>query len=215
MTFYDLANVFARIVLKIVARYEIIGLENVPVEGPFIIVANHISWLDPPMLGAMLPRPIRFMAKEELFRNPIVGWVVSHYQAFPVRRGENDRAALRAAMEILRDGGVLGMFPEGTRSRNGKLQAGRPGAALLALRSGAPVLPIGITGTQDVFRFPNVFLRPKFKVVIGRPFQLTRDGTNEGDLMSMCDALMLRIAALLPEEYRGVYGTRANESGAS
>ncbi len=215
MTFYDLANSFARIVLRLISRYEIVGLENVPRSGPFIIIANHICWLDPPMLGAMLPRRIRFMAKEELFKKPIVGWVVSHYEAFPVRRGEGDRQALRMALEILKAGGVLGMFPEGHRSKSGELQQGHSGAAVIALKAGVPILPIGITGTQNVFRFPHILTRPKFKVNIGCAFALSKGEIHKENLTESREVLMLHIAELLPEEYRGVYSLRENASKVS
>lgn len=208
MRFYDISNVFARIVLRLISRYDIVGLENVPRSGPFIIVANHISWLDPPMLGAMLPRRIRFMAKEELFKKPIVGWVVKSYESFPVRRGEGDRQALRMAIEILKAGGVLGMFPEGTRSKSGRLQPGHAGAAMIALKAGVPILPIGITGTQNIFRFPDILTRPRFRVNIGCAFTLSQSEGHKDSLTDAREELMRRIAELLPMEYRGAYGSR-------
>ncbi|MDA8187651.1 MAG: lysophospholipid acyltransferase family protein [Dehalococcoidales bacterium] len=214
--FYDLANLFARVLLWIVSRPKIVGLENVPQSGPLIVAANHINWLDPPVLGAYLPRRIRFMAKIELFQIPIVGWAVAGYEAFPVRRGERDRQAMQAAIEILREGSVLGMFPEGTRSKTATLQQGRAGAALLALRAGVPILPVGISGTQNVFRFPNILTRPSFQVNIGPVFNLSPvDIGSREDIYRAVDQLMLRIAALLPPEYRGVYSLAKDASKAS
>src|SRR5439155_21637482 len=106
-------------------------------DGPLIVVSNHFAWVDPVMLGAYFPRPLIFMAKQELWRRRPIGWIVERYGAFPVRRGEADRGAIRAALGILEAGGALGIFPEGTRSRSGVLSSPHPGAGLLALRSGA------------------------------------------------------------------------------
>ncbi|MBI2955358.1 MAG: 1-acyl-sn-glycerol-3-phosphate acyltransferase [Chloroflexi bacterium] len=214
MILYKLCNVLTRLVLLVFSRCEVSGLENVPRDGTLIVVANHIGWLDPSMLGALLGRDIRFMAKDELFRMPFVSWVVKGYGAFPVRRGERDRQALRVALEILKSGGVLGMFPEGTRSKNARLRAGHPGAAILALQAHAPILPVGIAGTQNVLRFPNIFKRPYCKMNVGRAFTLSAD-SGKDRLADAVDEMMLRVADLLPEEYRGVYGRERNASEVS
>lgn len=217
MNFYCFANVVMRLLVRLIARGKVEGLENVPLDGSFILVANHISWLDPPLLGSLLPRDVRFMAKEELFRKPFVGWVVKNYRAFPVRRGEGDKQALRTALDILRTGGVLGMFPEGTRSKNGGLQQGHSGAALLAVKAGAPVLPIAITGTQYVCRFPDMLRRPAFKVKIGQPFNVNLPaGKGSGARLTIAvEEMMVRIADLLPPEHRGVYSAEGHGSKVS
>ena len=206
--FYAIATAFTRAVLRLLTRYEVHGLEFVPIQGPLVLVSNHISWMDPPTLGGLLPRKIRFMAKEDLFKTPVVGWVVAAYEAFPVRRGEADRQALRTAIKLLDQGQVIGMFPEGTRSKAGQIQPGHAGAALVALRSGAPVLPIALTGTQMVWRWPNILLRPKFAMTIGPVFHLERQaGASSHELLDDGVVQMMRhIAVLLPPEYLGTYG---------
>jgi 1-acyl-sn-glycerol-3-phosphate acyltransferase len=203
--FYRVCTWLMRAVVWTFGRYEVVGAARMPRHGPLIVVANHLNNADPPLLGASLPRRIRFMAKQELFDSP-VGWVVRGFGAFPVRRFEADLRALRQAERILKEGGVLGMFPEGHRSRAGGMGPAQPGTALIALRSGAPLLPVAITGTEAITT-PLVLLRkPRIRVVVGEPFTLpaTRRITAE-QVQAGADAIMRRIAALLPQRYRGVY----------
>jgi 1-acyl-sn-glycerol-3-phosphate acyltransferase len=155
------------------------------------------------------------MAKYELFQKPLIGWVVKSYGAFPVRRGENDKQSFRKALEILRAGGVLGMFPEGTRSKTGTLQRGHPGAALLAVRGGAPVVPVGLVGTKSILRFPDLFVRPVFEVRIGRPFTVSTGNSGGDRLSAATDEMMGRIADLLPDEQRGSYSTSSRRTSLS
>lgn len=197
------------LVLGLISRHEVIGLENLPRTGQFLLMANHVSWLDPPILGWLIPRRITFMAKEELFRNWFVRWVVAGYGAFPIRRGEGDRQALREALKVLDSGAVLGMFPEGTRSRDGQLQPGQPGIAMLALRSGAPVVPVSIVGTDRIWRLSSLLRRPRFTVTIGRPFKLSdSEVVGRRGLSDLSDVMMLHLAELLPAELRGAYRDR-------
>jgi 1-acyl-sn-glycerol-3-phosphate acyltransferase len=204
-TFYWLMTRLMRSVVWIFGRYEVVGVEHVPADGPLIVVANHLNNADPPLLGAAIPRRIRFMAKQELFETK-AGILYRWFDAFPVRRFEADLAALRQAQSILKEGGVLGMFPEGHRSHGDGMGPPHPGTALIALRTDAPLLPVGITGTEAI-RSPMVLLRnPRIRVVIGEPFQLpaTRRITAE-QVEAGTDEIMHRIAALLPVRYRGVY----------
>jgi 1-acyl-sn-glycerol-3-phosphate acyltransferase len=203
--FYWVSTGAMRLVVWTFGRYQVVGAERMPRSGPLIVVANHLNNADPPLLGASLPRRIRFMAKQELFDSPL-GPLVRWFGAFPVRRFEADLAALRRAQGILKEGGVLGMFPEGHRSRSGGMGPPHPGTALIALRSGAPLLPVAITGTEAI-RTPLVLLRrPRIRVVVGEPFTLPagRRVTAE-QVQAGTDEIMRRIAALLPEKYRGVY----------
>ena len=125
------------------------GLNRLPRQGPVILAINHLSMLDPILVGAVVPRVIHFMAKEELFRYPGLGWLLRRVHAFPVRRGQADREALATALQLLRAGEVVGIFPEGTRSADGRLLPLQSGTAFLALKSGATVVPVAIAGTQQ------------------------------------------------------------------
>jgi 1-acyl-sn-glycerol-3-phosphate acyltransferase len=200
-----------RTIVYTFARVEVTGKENVPRRGPLIIACNHINNADPPVLGATMPRRLVFMAKHEMFQWPILGLAARLGGAFPVHRSEADLGALRKASAILRQGEALAMFPEGTRSRDARLHKAHPGTALLALRSEAPVLPVAVTGTENVviLRLPLDLLRlrrPRVRVVVGRPFFLPPVERITADEATRCtDIIMGRIAALLPPSYRGEY----------
>jgi len=151
------------------------------------------------------------MAKEDVFHRTVQGPLVRGFKAFPVRRGGLDREALRQAQQVLEKGLALGMFPEGTRSITAQMQQGLAGASLIAMRSDAPILPVGITGSENIKGFGFVFRRLKLTVNIGEPFNLPRiEGKlKKAELASATDFIMGRIAELLPETYQGVYGDRS------
>lgn len=145
-------------------RTRFIGTHHVPAEGA-ILAGNHVSYLDPVLLWCGAPRPVRFMAKADLWDKPVVGWALPRLWAFPVRRGEPDRAAISAATAFLQDGELVGIFPEGTRHRaaDDSLGDANEGVAFIAMRAGVPVVPVGIAGTDAVMppgaripRFPRV-----------------------------------------------------------
>jgi 1-acyl-sn-glycerol-3-phosphate acyltransferase len=189
-------------------RYEVVGREHVPASGGAIVVSNHLNAADPPMIQRALPRYVVFMAKKEMIDAPIIGLLFRAWGTFPVRRGEPDLGAVRAACRVVERGEMLMMFPEGTRSRSGRLGAGHPGTALIAQRTNAPILPIAITGTEGI-KWPGVFLRPRsirlIRVTIGEPFRLEGQGTSRsGQRPDDMDVIMGRIASLLPESYRAV-----------
>lgn len=189
--------------------FELKGIENVPVEGPLIIVSNHLALADPPIVGAVIPRRMVFMAKEELFRyGPVISYFVKSFGAFPVKRGQPAVHAVRKAMDVLSQGKVLVIFPEGMRSRSGKLKEAFPGVAAIAIASGAPVLPVGISGTEDMDRISWIFRRPHVRVNIGRPFcpGVRKGHPGKLELRAVTDDIMNHIARLLPEGYRGRYG---------
>jgi 1-acyl-sn-glycerol-3-phosphate acyltransferase len=189
-------------------RWEITGVDKIPRDGPLILVSNHLSLLDPPLLGASLPRRIRFMAKAELF-DSWAGIFISLYGAFPVHRFEADLQALRTARRILGNGEVLGMFPEGHRSAGAGLIQAHPGTALIALQSGAPLLPVAITGTEEIHSIHSALSRPRIRVTIGTPFLLpTGERVSTERVRAASDEIMARIAALLPASYRGAYTYR-------
>ncbi|OIQ60702.1 1-acyl-sn-glycerol-3-phosphate acyltransferase [Moorella thermoacetica] len=170
--FYQFAKFVCYLFLRFICRWEVRGRENIPAGGPVVIVANHISYLDPVVVGVAFPRMVRFMAKEELFHIPLFKYIIRGLQAFPVRRGESDRAALKTALQILRQGQVLGIFPEGTRSPDGRLLPFQAGAAVLALKTGATLLPVAIKDTNRVFRGGHI------RITFGRPLKITTSGRN-------------------------------------
>ncbi|HEY8172975.1 MAG TPA: lysophospholipid acyltransferase family protein [Dehalococcoidia bacterium] len=185
------------------------GLENVPKHGGAILVSNHLNNADPCIIPGICKRRIVIMAKKEMFKWPLVSLAFRLIGSFPVDRQGADLAALREAQNVVHDGMLLLMFPEGTRSRDHQLHRGFPGTALVAYRTGAPIIPIGITGTENVpwpWVFFKPFMGPRVTVSIGKPFyppkaeritsQAAKDAT---------DDIMRHIAELLPEEYRGEY----------
>ncbi|MCS7262544.1 MAG: 1-acyl-sn-glycerol-3-phosphate acyltransferase [Aquificaceae bacterium] len=139
----------AKVTFRRLFRVEVFGLENVP-QGPCLVASNHRSHLDPPLLNSVFPQPLRFLAKEELFRVPLLGRLLPHMGAIPVRRGTGDLEVLELAIELLHSGCKVGIFPEGTRAEAGQFLKPKLGAGLLAVRSQKPVLPVYIHGTDAV-----------------------------------------------------------------
>jgi 1-acyl-sn-glycerol-3-phosphate acyltransferase len=180
------------------------GRENVPREGPVLVVANHMTNWDPPVLSLSLGRFVVFMGKEELFRYRLLNPFVAGLGIFPVSRGRMDRTALRSAERTLSEGLALAMFPEGSRSQDGRLGQAQPGSARIALRCRVPVLPAAITGTEKVVLGPRSRHRPDVTVSFGQPFMLEDECGS--DRRRATDYMMERIAELLPPEYRGAYG---------
>jgi 1-acyl-sn-glycerol-3-phosphate acyltransferase len=192
-------------------RWTIEGLENLPPRGDGMLIAvNHINWIDIPIIGGSLPYSHRlsWMAKAELFEHPVANWFFRTTQCIPIRRGKRDVAALYASENALRRGAVLLMFPEGHRSRTGQLQAGRNGAIRLAVRTGCPIVPVAVWGTEVGFR--GAMLRKPIHLRIGEPYHPAPQGSHlsTARLEELTDDMMMRIAALLPEQYRGVYRER-------
>jgi len=206
--FYYIARAIVRVLLKLLTRCQVKGRENIPSQGPLLIVANHLSLVDPPLLGVSLGRKVIFMAKKELFRFRLIGYFIGSLGAFSVHRGQLDRKAMRQAYQVLADGLTLVMFPEGTRSRSGRLRPAFPGPALIAMRSGAPVLPVGIIGTEKIRGVTWLLRRPQITVNIGSPFYLppVSSRLTKAELAELTNSIMERIAELLPLEYRGDYG---------
>lgn len=159
-------------------RWTVEGLEHLPPTGGVVVMANHASHLDPPLIGAALPRPIRPMAKEELFRWAPWRWWISTLGAFPIRRGGADRDAIRRALEMVRRGEVLVVFPEGTRTRDGAFLPFQPGAGLIALKAEAPVLPLRIRGTFESWpKGGGLKIRPaRIRIRLGPPIDLSGIG---------------------------------------
>jgi 1-acyl-sn-glycerol-3-phosphate acyltransferase len=191
-----------RALALLLAPIRLEGRENLPARGSYILVSNHRSWYDPPAIEFAVDLPVRFMGKQQLFRVPLFGGLLRAIGNFPVRRGESDRIAIETALRVLAAGQPVGYFPEGTRSRDGALHRAKPGIGFLARRSGAPLVPVAVTGTPQA-GFP-VVPRADIVVRLGRPVSVADLGAS--DDQAIADAIMARIAALLPVELRGVYG---------
>jgi 1-acyl-sn-glycerol-3-phosphate acyltransferase len=199
----------ARLGLRALARVRVEGLEHVPTKGALIVVANHMSNADPPLLwGWLVPalgRVPTYLAKAVLFRG-VAGPVLRSFGATPVEAGGSDMAAYRVAKAALDAGGVVTLMPEGTRSLDGRLLVARPGASLLATRTGAPVLPVGVSGTDELLgrgrSLPRIGTRVTLRV--GRPFVLGLEGDDRRAALAAADAqVMRRIAALVEARHRG------------
>jgi 1-acyl-sn-glycerol-3-phosphate acyltransferase len=204
---YHFLKWLARLVVLLAISYRVQGRENVPAQGPLLVVANHVSVADPVLIGISLNRRVVFMAKEELFTNWFYSYIIRSFGAFPVSRGHSSRDALRQAVRILKRGGVLGMFPEGKRSTDGCLMPPMDGAALVACHTRSRVLPIGIIGSEVIRGYGWIWRRPKVTMVIGRPFYLPgpEPALKKEQLPESSRMIMQNIAALLPEKQRGEY----------
>jgi 1-acyl-sn-glycerol-3-phosphate acyltransferase len=209
---YEMLRWFAIIVVAIAVRLSLYGLSNVPARGPLILAPNHLAWADIPLIALYIPRKLVFMAKEEYFSSKI-GWLIRFLGAFPVKRGEADRQALHAAEEQLRQGHILGIFPEGTRSRSRTLAKGHAGMAMIALRTGVPVVPVAIWGSEKALKE----FRPHVTIRYGEPLVLKPKGIKitRQDIDEATDQVMFRIASMLPPEYRGVYAGEVAEVAAT
>ncbi|WP_043933586.1 lysophospholipid acyltransferase family protein [Bacillus sp. EB01] len=195
MAFYDFAKNVVKIALKPVYHYEIIGQENVPKDGGVLLCSNHIENFDPLLVGITTKRPVHFMAKEEIFKVPVLKNVVLMCNAFPVKRGMSDREALRKGLNVLKEGKVLGLFPEGTRSKTGELGKGLAGAGFFALRSNAHVVPCAIIGPYKAFS--------KLKVVYGKPIDMEKARMEKASADVVTELIMSEIRKLI-DEHKGV-----------
>ncbi|MBQ2113612.1 MAG: 1-acyl-sn-glycerol-3-phosphate acyltransferase [Selenomonadales bacterium] len=181
---------------RIIYRAEVHGQENVPKEGGAIIAANHISLWDPPFVGAFCPRRVSFMAKKELFENSVFSSIITSLGAFPVNRGAADRNAIKTALTVLGEGKCLGLFPEGTRSKNGKLGEPEAGIGLIAYKANVPIVPVAITGTNGKGLFP------KFTIRFGKPIP-AGDPKDKKLMTTLPTQIMTEIQKLLDEEQAG------------
>ena len=203
-------------IIWLMTSRDVKGRKNIPPGGGLILASNHLNLTDPPILTAVMPRRVVWMAKQELFDIPVFGLLYHLTGCIPVRRFEADLRALRRAQQALRKGHVLGMFPEGTRGGGRGLRPGEPGTALLALRTGAPVLPVAIWGTERVKLPAYLFERTRVQVVFGEPFSVGRSQRpRREEIAQATDLIMKRIAALLPAECRGVYGEATTDVAAA
>ena len=205
---FSTSNILMKSALRFWGEWQVEGRENVPQDGPLIVVSNHLSNLDPPILAASIPRRLYFMAKRGIFHDPLLSAFLKAWGAFPLNRDGADISAIRWSLQTLESGGGLAIFPEGTRSPKG-IKNPISGVALIARKSGAPILPVGITGTESVGPpWQIAFPRGEFKVNIGTPFTAGQDydsKTSRDDLEATTNDIMKRVASLLPKNYRGIY----------
>lgn len=187
---YSFCRGALRLIYKLLFRLEAHGLEHIPAEGGVLLCSNHLSNLDPPTIGILLQRKVHFMAKKELFDVFGFGWLIKQLGAFPVKRGGVSKESIKTALTLLREGHVMGIFPEGTRNKGEDASIGKRGAATFALRSDAAVIPVAIIGNYKLFR--------KMKVVYGPPVDLSAFKEDKGaDAAEMAtEAIMARIAEL-------------------
>lgn len=171
---YGVGKFLCATVCRVFGRWKVMGRENIPATGGVLLCGNHVSYIDPPALGGAATRQVHFMAKEPLFRVPVLGFLIARVGAFPVRQHTADRTALRRAIDLLQNGKVVGMFPEGTRNLNpSELMPAEPGAGLIALKSRATVIPVALVNTERLL--PPHSVLPKFtriKVIYGEPVKL-------------------------------------------
>ena len=205
--FYSIFKIFCRFLFSVFFRTKVIGLENVPTEGAVIVAANHLSNWDPPFLGTFLNREICYMAKEELFKNPIFAAAIRALHVFPVKRGTADKTAIKHAVKLLKDGQCLGIFPEGTRSKTGELGKAEAGVGLITAMTKAPVIPTAIIGTNKIF---GEKMFPQLGVVYGKPMHFTGSLKDKEALAEFSQSIMTEIKALR-DSYRD---DRDKEQGA-
>lgn len=192
LSLYAFARSVVKGILTPIYRFEIIGKENFPKEGGVLLCTNHIHNFDPPVVGITAPRTIHFMAKDELFSVPVLGKLLPRINAFPVKRGLSDREALRKGLGLLREGHVLGLFPEGTRSKTGELGKGLAGAGFFALKTDAQVVPCAIIGPYKAFS--------RLKVIYGKPVDMTELRKKKASAEEATEIIMGEIRKLIEQE---------------
>lgn len=189
MWLYKFGKAICTAYYKFLYKVEVVGANHFPKEGSVLLVSNHISNNDPPLLGITCPREISFMAKEELFKVPVLKSILYRIRAFPVKRGMSDRTALKTGLALLKEDQVLGLFPEGTRSRTGELGTGLAGAGFFALRSNAQVVPCAIIGSYKPFS--------KIKVIYGEPIDFESMRLGKISAQEATDIMMEKIRELI------------------
>ena len=189
MNLYPFGRALCSGILSPIYQFKVIGKENFPTDGGVLLCSNHISNLDPPTVGISAPRQVHFMAKEELFSAPVLGKILPLINAFPVKRGMSDREALRKGLGVLKEGKVLGLFPEGTRSETGELGKGLAGAGFFALRSKAQIVPCAVIGPYKPFK--------RLKVVFGKPIEFDDYRKNKVSAEEATDIIMSEIGQLI------------------
>ncbi len=200
---YKIIKALAIFILKIFFGFKVEGKENIPKNPPYLIASNHVSYLDPIVIGSAFPHKVRFMAKKELFENRFLFWLLNQLGVFPVDRDSLDISSVKKSIKILKDGGVLGIFPEGTRSKDGKFKGANKGVVGIAVKGGAPIVPVALKGTYEAWPAEKKFPRPyRIKVKIGKPIDLFEIFNENGkiDYTKGAEILTLKIKELLEDE---------------
>ncbi len=205
---YKIVAYIVKVATEILCRIDAPDLHKIPARGPLIAISNHTGQLEVAVyFGQLQPRLITGWAKMEAWDNAFLNWLFNLWGLIPVRRGDGDTSALRKAIKALEDGLVFGIAPEGTRNITGKLKRAHPGAVMLAVHSGAPILPIAHWGGENFLKNLPRFKRTDFHIRVGEPFRLKLDGVKmtREIRQQIADEMMVRLAELLPQEYRGAY----------
>jgi len=205
---YKIVAAIVKIATSILCRIDAPDIYKIPEHGPLIVISNHTGQLEVAVFfGHLQPRPMTGWAKMEAWDNAFLNWLFNIWGLIPVRRGEANTSALRKAIRALEDGYIFGIAPEGTRNKTGKLNRARPGAVMLAIHSGAPILPVAHWGGEDFLKNLPRFKRTDFHIRVGEPFRLRLDGlkVSREIRQQLADEMMIRLAELLPTEYQGAY----------
>ncbi|NMB53263.1 MAG: 1-acyl-sn-glycerol-3-phosphate acyltransferase [Leptolinea sp.] len=190
-------------------------LDRVPMKGPYIIAGNHVNTMDGLVMFTYIqPRPLTTLSKEENFTNPLKRIVSEAWGAIPIKRGAVDNTAMNLALEALKEGKMLAIMPEGTRSHDGIMQQGKPGILPLAVKSGVPIVPVAFHGHENFWKNVLSFQKTDFFLEIGQPFVIkaTMRDLDREKRQIITDEVMYRIAVLLPEKYRGYYSDLSKAS---
>lgn len=183
-----------RLIFGLMFRPKIIGVENLPASGGFILSANHVSNWDPPILATFIDREVCYMAKEELFKNPIFAATIRALHVFPVKRGAADKNAIKNAVKILKSGECLGLFPEGTRSKTGKIGKAESGVSLIASMTKVPIIPAALVNTNKIFSAETKF--PRLAIVYGKPMTFSGNSKDKDELANFAQDIMAEVAKL-------------------
>lgn len=203
----------SNLIVFIWARVELSGLENIPPRGPALLVSNHLGDADVIVGFVYAPLNVETIIKIEIYDIPILGWLMHAYGVIWVHRGQPDRRAIRVVLEALKEGRIVGIAPEGRESLSGSLEEGTNGAAYLALKADAPIIPVTFTGSENKRVFQNMkqMRRTSITVQIGRPFRLDRSDDLRQSVKNGTEKIMRTLARQLPPEYRGVYEFEAED----
>ena len=214
MTFFTkIFNLFVRFVTSLMCRIDKSSFTKIPMQGPLVVALNHVTFLEAPLLFTHLqPRPLTGLSKTENFEKPFVGAIFRLWNLIPIDRDKADFKALQETRNRLKNGEILAIFPEGTRSGDGVLQSGKSGVVLVALRSNAPILPMAIYGGEKLGDNLRHLRRTQFITRVGDPFHINLNGDklSRENLEQITEEIMYQIAALLPEQYRGPYADVEN-----